>query len=212
MTRYDRRSRALAVSLAALAGYVDAIGFIASGGMFVSFMSGNSTRLAVGIGERSAQVAALAALIAVFVSGVVAGSVLGHATRDNRRFSILSLMAAVLSLAAISGQSGHLWLTIACLAFAMGAANAIFEQDGQVGLGVTYMTGSLVRIGHGLAGWLVGQRRTGWVPYLILWLGLSTGAVLGALAYTGLHMISIWLASAAAAILAIAAWLMTPGN
>ena len=32
----------------ALAGFVDAVAFIQSGGFFVSFMSGNSTRMAVG--------------------------------------------------------------------------------------------------------------------------------------------------------------------
>ena len=44
MTRLDRNARILAVSFAAMAGMVDAIGFLASGGFFLSFMSGNSTR------------------------------------------------------------------------------------------------------------------------------------------------------------------------
>lgn len=48
MTPYDKRAQALAIRLSALAGYVDAIGFIQPGGFFVSFMSGNSTRLGVG--------------------------------------------------------------------------------------------------------------------------------------------------------------------
>ena len=42
---------ALACALSALAGYVDGIGFIHLGGLFVSFMSGNSTRLGVMIAE-----------------------------------------------------------------------------------------------------------------------------------------------------------------
>ena len=41
MTRLELRSRIFACLLAALAGFVDAIGFIRSGGFFVSFMSGN---------------------------------------------------------------------------------------------------------------------------------------------------------------------------
>ena len=53
MTRYDSRRWFLAACLAALAGYVDAIGFLKLGGLFVSFMSGNSTRLAVGLAELS---------------------------------------------------------------------------------------------------------------------------------------------------------------
>ena len=42
-----RRGLLLAVLLAALAGIVDAIGFIRLGHLFVSFMSGNSTQFAV---------------------------------------------------------------------------------------------------------------------------------------------------------------------
>ena len=37
--------------LAALAGMVDAIGYLHLGGLFVSFMSGNSTQLAAAIGQ-----------------------------------------------------------------------------------------------------------------------------------------------------------------
>ena len=48
MKDYRRRDIALAASLSAIAGYVDAIGFLKLGGFFVSFMSGNSTRLGVG--------------------------------------------------------------------------------------------------------------------------------------------------------------------
>lgn len=49
MRRYDGRIWMLAAGLALLAGYVDAIGFLRLGGLFVSFMSGNSTRLAVAL-------------------------------------------------------------------------------------------------------------------------------------------------------------------
>lgn len=41
MIRYDRRLKLMAACLSALAGYVDAIGFIKLGGFFISFMSGN---------------------------------------------------------------------------------------------------------------------------------------------------------------------------
>ena len=57
MTRYDSRRWFLAACLAALAGYVDAIGFLKLGGLFVSFMSGNSTRLAVGLAVEHPQLA-----------------------------------------------------------------------------------------------------------------------------------------------------------
>ena len=54
MIRFDRSHQLLAVGVAILAGFVDAIGFVESGGFFVSFMTGNSTRLAVGVAEADA--------------------------------------------------------------------------------------------------------------------------------------------------------------
>jgi uncharacterized membrane protein YoaK (UPF0700 family) len=53
MIRYDRRLKTISACLSALAGYVDAIGIIKLGGFFISFMSGNSTRLAVGLAQGS---------------------------------------------------------------------------------------------------------------------------------------------------------------
>ena len=43
------RNMTLACALSALAGYVDGIGYLHLGGLFVSFMSGNSTRLGVSL-------------------------------------------------------------------------------------------------------------------------------------------------------------------
>jgi uncharacterized membrane protein YoaK (UPF0700 family) len=48
----SRRNIALACALSALAGYVDGIGFLHLGGLFVSFMSGNSTRMGASVLRR----------------------------------------------------------------------------------------------------------------------------------------------------------------
>ena len=45
----SHRNTILACALSALAGYVDAIGFLHLNGMYVAFMSGNSTRLGVSL-------------------------------------------------------------------------------------------------------------------------------------------------------------------
>jgi hypothetical protein len=68
------RNVALACALTALAGYIDAIGFLHLGGLFVSFMSGNSTRMAVNLAAghwRSALVAF--GLVTLFVTGAGVG-------------------------------------------------------------------------------------------------------------------------------------------
>src|SRR5689334_8967098 len=47
----SRQNILLACALSALAGYVDGIGLLHLGGLFVSFMSGNSTRMAVSLAD-----------------------------------------------------------------------------------------------------------------------------------------------------------------
>lgn len=88
MKHHSWRDVFLAMSLSALAGYIDALGFLSLGGLFVSFMSGNTTRLAAGVAEGVLNGAwlhaALAVLIIVlFVLGVVAGR-LAQARRPSR--------------------------------------------------------------------------------------------------------------------------------
>lgn len=77
MRRYENRYRLLAIGLAVLAGFVDALGFLKLGGMFVSFMSGNSTRMAVGVAIPAQGSLFVGALIAAFVLGVMVGTGLG---------------------------------------------------------------------------------------------------------------------------------------
>ena len=47
MMTIERRDFVVAAGLAAVAGFVDAVGFVALGGFFVSLITGNSTRAAV---------------------------------------------------------------------------------------------------------------------------------------------------------------------
>ncbi len=60
------------------------------------------------------------------------------------------------------------------MAMAMGAENIVFERNGEVSIGVTYMTGSLVKLGQRMVVALLGTDRLGWVPYLYLWLSPSS--------------------------------------
>jgi uncharacterized membrane protein YoaK (UPF0700 family) len=203
VTRYDQRTRALAASLAAVAGYVDATGFLASKGFFVSFMSGNSTRLAVGSVERAADAAAALALIAIFVVGVVIGSLIGRRAGRRQRSSVIVLVAAALMLAALLSVFGQPRAALALMALAMGAENAIFEAEGEVQIGLTYMTGTLVKFGQRLGTALSGGDRWGWLPYAMLWLGLVAGAVVGAVMFPLFGLVSLLLPAALLGVLAL---------
>ncbi|WP_188448344.1 YoaK family protein [Sphingomonas psychrolutea] len=205
MTRLDKRVQALAVCLSGVAGYVDAVGFLHSGGFFVSFMSGNSTRLAVGLAHWTTAAAIAGGLIGSFVIGVTLGSLCGSLNERHRRSIVLVLVAVVLAGAAALGTAGSTWRALALTALAMGAENAAFEQPGGGSIGLTYMTGTLAKIGQGIAAML--RRRGGfeWLSYVALWAGLVAGAILGAAVYAQIAMAALWFAAGASAILAIVA-------
>ena len=97
MQSFDTRSRAIAYCLSALAGFVDAIGFIGSGGFFVSFMSGNSTRFGVDAATASSHALVALGLIGAFVGGVTAGALVGRASGPRRQPAVLLMIAALLA-------------------------------------------------------------------------------------------------------------------
>jgi uncharacterized membrane protein YoaK (UPF0700 family) len=85
------------------------------------------------------------------------------------------------------------------VAAAMGMENGVFARDGEVAIGVSYMTGSLVRMAQRLAGTLMGDPdRWAFVPPLALWLGFAVGVVLGAKVGVAAADAALWIAAIAA--------------
>src|SRR6201995_112911 len=192
----SRRNLLLACALSALAGYVDGIGFLHLGGLFVSFMSGNSTRMGVSIasGNWSAAGEALI-LIALFVLGAACGSliVLGRGRHSQSR--LLLAEALLLAAAALLYAFGLERLAISAIVLAMGLENAVFQIEGGGGLGLTYVTGALVKVGQLIAAALTGGERFAWLPNLLLWAALVAGSIVGALAYRWINLAAIWFAA-----------------
>jgi uncharacterized membrane protein YoaK (UPF0700 family) len=198
----SRRNVALACALSALAGYVDGIGFLHLGGLFVSFMSGNSTRMGVSLAEGQWLHAAKSlGLIALFVVGAAAGSLIVLGRGANRQPWVLLAEALLLAAAALCDAFGLSSAAVAAMVLAMGLENAVFQISGGAGLGLTYVTGALVKVGQLLAAALTGGARWAWVPNLLLWMALVMGALCGALAYHWINLAAIWFAAAAALML-----------
>jgi uncharacterized membrane protein YoaK (UPF0700 family) len=208
----SRRNVALACALSALAGYVDGIGFIYLGGLFVSFMSGNSTRMGVSLAEGHWHDAAQAlGLIALFVGGAALGSLIVLGRGANRQPWVLLAEALLLAAAAGCDALGFPQIAVVGIVLAMGLENAVFQIDGGAGLGLTYVTGALVKVGQLIAAAAKGGPRWAWVPNLLLWSALVTGALCGALAYRVLGLAAIWFAAAAAlALSAMLTWSRRP--
>jgi uncharacterized membrane protein YoaK (UPF0700 family) len=192
----SRRNLALACALSALAGYVDGIGFLHLGGLFVSFMSGNSTRLGVHLAEGHWSNAAEAiGLIALFVTGAALGSLIVSMRSAFSQCQVLLVEAVLLAAAALCYGFGLAPLAIAAMVLAMGLENSVFQVEGGAGLGLTYMTGALVKVGQLAAAALTGGRPWAWLPNLLLWAALVLGATGGALAYGWINLTAVWFAA-----------------
>jgi uncharacterized membrane protein YoaK (UPF0700 family) len=195
----SRRNVALACALSALAGYVDSIGFLHLGGLFVSFMSGNSTRMGVSLAQGHwSNAAAALGLVALFVVGAAGGSLIVLGRGANRQPWVLLAEASLLAVAALCYSFGLSNAAVAAMVLAMGLENAVFQIDGGAGLGLTYVTGALVKVGQLVAAALTGGARWGWLPNLLLWAALVAGSVCGALGYHWINLAAIWFAAAAA--------------
>lgn len=205
MHTLPKQTYALAICLSALAGCVDAIGFLQLGGHFISFMSGNSTQLAVGLASGNQDVVwLLGSIISLFVVGCMVGVWARHfAAGRFAATAVLMLVTLLLFCAAVSNEKGWAYAAIACMTLAMGAENAIFHRNGEVVVGLTYMTGTLVKVGQRLAHATLGGPAFSWFPYMLLWLGLISGGAAGAVLfhYFGFH--GLWGAAAWAAVLAL---------
>lgn len=201
MHRYDPARQKLALGLAFLAGQVDATGFVVAGGYFTSFMSGNTTRLGVDLVARPALALIPLAIIACFVCGVVAGAMVAVRMQGRHKRVLLAGIAVLLALAALALGQGSAAGFLALAAAAMGAANNVFSRDGEVTVGVTYMTGALVRFGQGVAAQLSGRSDVPMRGYGLLWCALAAGATAGAALHAASPALAPALASALAALL-----------
>jgi uncharacterized membrane protein YoaK (UPF0700 family) len=188
----DRAEGRLATALALIAGYVDAYGIVALG-VYVSFMSGNTTQAAAQTGQGHF-VAALPSAVAItfFVFGNFAGALLTHSAGVRRsRWALLGAVAVL--PAVIIGVTGlvslNAELAIAVISLAMGMMNTTLSQIGGEAVSLTFVTGDLARIGRHLAMAILRAPVQGarglWDTHLYralivtrIWGGFLTGALL----------------------------------
>ncbi|PYE16030.1 uncharacterized membrane protein YoaK (UPF0700 family) [Williamsia limnetica] len=195
MRTINRRELALAAALSAVAGYVDAVAFVHLGGYFVSFMSGNTTQMSASLVDTlTGPALKCLSIILLFVAGVMAGTVMRRLTpAAHGRSSVMMSVSVTLGVAAFSGSlwSGYTALMVA--AVAMGMLNSVFEKSGEVSVGLTYMTGTLVKAAQRLVDAAFGGERWVWARHLLLWLAMAVGALIGAAVYRGMDLGSLWL-------------------
>ena len=187
----------LAGLLAALAGMVDVIGYLHLRGLFVSYMSGNSTQLAAALGQGNlAAAGSIAKLVVVFVLGAAAGQMLAGSTREWHMTWVLAAVTLLLTIAALLAAAPE------PMVFAMGALNASMHRAGSIPVSLTFVTGTLVRLGQGLGDFLT-RRSSGfkWAAQAVPWVGLIAGATVGSAVFMRIGEAAIWVSVALAALL-----------
>jgi uncharacterized membrane protein YoaK (UPF0700 family) len=151
---YETRAEwALAVFLALIAGYLDGYGLLVLG-TYVSFMSGNTTFTGLKSGQHNFQ-AALPSAVAVlsFVTGSFLGNLFTQSRLRHSHRLIFGVIAGLLATVASLERHG-LWnapAEIAMLSLAMGMMNPALSKVGAESVSLTFVTGTLNRIGSHLA-------------------------------------------------------------
>lgn len=183
---YNSEAR-LSWVLAALAGVLGATAYTHSAGYFVTFMTGNAQRAALGYFRGDVLLSFTAAVLVIcFVGGVVIASIcrrhlwVAH-PHGPTVLTTFSLVAATVVDVIDQGWEENLldFAPIMLVAFGIGALNTSFVKDGEVSVPLSYVTGTLVKMGQGIERHIAGGKITEWLGYFLLFASFVSGAALG---------------------------------
>lgn len=219
--RTSAREAVVALVLAVVTGYVDAVGFTRMFDVFVANQSGNVILFGIGLGDAAWDSVWRPALSMVgFVTGVALGLLLARRVAEGRRApGLLGVEAVVLVVVAagagdLAGRTAPFTgaeavVLLALSAFAMGVQTDVIRRAAAVSVATTYSSGTLMKIGDEIAGAVVrstlspGARRA-----LLVMGGVVAAYVAGAALGTAVvddwgH--GLWVAAGVCAV--IGAWL-----
>jgi uncharacterized membrane protein YoaK (UPF0700 family) len=142
--------------LACSAGYVDALGYVALGGVFTSHATGNVSAIAIALVTGTGR--GIALIRAVMVAAFAVGGALGTIVLEQRRSPTVALVLVALCLlaaafglreAAAGSTAAATDALVACLAIAMGIQNIALAQLGRRAH-TTHITGPLTDLASDL--------------------------------------------------------------
>lgn len=166
-----------------IAGFVDAVGYAHLGGLFLSFMSGNSTRLGIQLANEQWHVAGLAAtVVGCFLAGAFLGTLIADAAGDWKLVAILSGEVALFALAVSLTVDGAGFIDMLPVAVAMGMQNSVHQVIAGADIGKSFVTGALFGLGQSLARMLSGKSTPREAAaYASSWASFVLGALVGTL-------------------------------
>ena len=183
---FDREAR-LSWVLAVLAGVLGAAAFTHSEGYFVTFMTGNAQRAVLGYFRDDVRLSVSAGVLMLcFVAGVVVASVcrrhfwVAHPHGPTVLTTLSLLAATILGLIDDGLEEVNLdFAPIMLVVFGVGALNTSFVKDGEVSVPLSYVTGTLVKMGQGIERHIAGGNVSDWLGYFLLFASFIVGAALG---------------------------------
>jgi uncharacterized membrane protein YoaK (UPF0700 family) len=183
---FDSEAR-LSWVLAALAGVLGATAFTHSAGYFVTFMTGNAQRAVLGYFRHDVRLGITAGVLMLcFVAGVVVASVFrrhfwtGH-PHGPTMLATFSLVAATVVDVIDEGWEEQMldFAPIMLVVFGVGALNTSFVKDGEVSVPLSYVTGTLVKMGQGIERHIAGGTAADWLGYFLLFASFVLGGAIG---------------------------------
>lgn len=182
--------------LSGLAGMVGAVAFLHSAGYFVTFMTGNTERAVltwfkVTDKQQVAGAGPIAAIsmIGAFLFGVIVASYCRRKFWKNHPHGATVLTTAgLLAAAAVDFYQDRSFTAnidvhftpILLLAFSIGALNTSFVKKGETAIPLSYVTGTVVKLGQGIERHLFGRGSVfEWLGYAMLYLSFVLGAATG---------------------------------
>lgn len=182
-----RAQERLAILLAIIAGYTDAVGLI-KWKTYVSFMSGNTTQLGAAFSTGKFQVIISSfTVIFCFLLGIYAGTCLSFWKRTKNPILTFGLVAGILIFYTIIAYFYDInnLSSIVIVGFSMGLMNTIVTSVGNQNVNTDFVTGTLNSLARNTAMLSMTKDETEKEEYksnsihlFLLWIGFLSGAVI----------------------------------
>jgi len=183
-----------AALLCAIAGYVDALGYLRLGSVFAANMTGNTVLLAIVLAKGEwLRAAAYGLTLAAFFAGAICASVIKRAVPKGAWLPLL-VQALLLVVASLSPLGPDKELVL--LAFGMGLQGAAVTQLAGTNLYTVVITATICRLASGLVDELWPKAKgpnaapatASWLVFVVAWLFYGIGAALEVLLFDGLRL------------------------
>ncbi|BCO37753.1 hypothetical protein MHEC_41860 [Mycobacterium heckeshornense] len=183
---FDSEAR-LSWVLAWLAGLVGAVAFTHSAGYFVTTATGNTQRAVAGLFVDDPWMSISATLLVTcLLAGVVVGSLgrryvwKAHPHGPTLLTTVCLLIATVGDIMLEGWSAGPVaFLPILVIAFGIGALNTTFVKDGEVSVALSYVTGTVVKLGQGIERHISGGSAADWLGHFLLFASFVAGGLTG---------------------------------